>query len=49
VTALTCSEAVKTGVTVGTHLADALPCIQGDRVQLQQVSTPERFCSVWPE
>ena len=37
VTALTRSEAVKTGVTVGTHLADELPCIQGDRVQLQQV------------
>jgi C4-dicarboxylate-specific signal transduction histidine kinase len=37
VTALIRSEAVKTGVTVGTHLADALPCIEGDRVQLQQV------------
>jgi signal transduction histidine kinase len=37
VTALTRSEAIKTGVTVGTHLADELPRIQGDRVQLQQV------------
>jgi PAS domain S-box-containing protein len=37
VTALTRSEAVKTGVTVGTQLADELPRIQGDRVQLQQV------------
>jgi C4-dicarboxylate-specific signal transduction histidine kinase len=37
VTALTRSEAVKTGVTVGTQLADELPPIQGDRVQLQQV------------
>jgi signal transduction histidine kinase len=37
VTALTHSEAVKTGVTVGTQLADELPHIQGDRVQLQQV------------
>src|SRR6476661_6776825 len=37
VTALTHGEAVKTGVTVGTQLADELPCIQGDRVQLQQV------------
>jgi C4-dicarboxylate-specific signal transduction histidine kinase len=37
VTALTRSEAVKTGVTVGTQLADELPCIQCDRVQLQQV------------
>jgi PAS domain S-box-containing protein len=31
-------EAVKTGVTVRTHLADGLPLIHGDRVQLQQVN-----------
>jgi C4-dicarboxylate-specific signal transduction histidine kinase len=37
VTALTSSEAVKTGVTVGTQMAGELPRIQGDRVQLQQV------------
>jgi signal transduction histidine kinase len=37
VTALTRSEAVKTGVTVGTQLAGELSRIQGDRVQLQQV------------
>jgi signal transduction histidine kinase len=37
VTALTHGEAVKTGVTVGTQLAGALPRIQCDRVQLQQV------------
>jgi len=37
VTALTCSEAVKSGVTVGTHLAGEAPRIQCDRVQLQQV------------
>jgi signal transduction histidine kinase len=37
VTALTRSEAIKTGVTVGTQLAGELPRIQGDRVQLQQV------------
>jgi signal transduction histidine kinase len=37
VTTLTHSEAVKTGVTVGTQLAGTLPRIQGDRVQLQQV------------
>jgi C4-dicarboxylate-specific signal transduction histidine kinase len=37
VTALTHSEAVKTGVTVGTQLAGGLPRIQCDRVQLQQV------------
>jgi C4-dicarboxylate-specific signal transduction histidine kinase len=37
VTALTHSEAVKTGVTVGTQLAGESPRIQGDRVQLQQV------------
>ena len=33
-TALTHSEAVKTGVAVGTQLADELPRIQCDRVQL---------------
>jgi GAF domain-containing protein len=38
VTVLTHSEAVKTGVTVGTQLADELPHIHGDRVQLQQVT-----------
>jgi C4-dicarboxylate-specific signal transduction histidine kinase len=37
VTALTSSQALKTGVTVGTQLADDLPPIQCDRVQLQQV------------
>jgi signal transduction histidine kinase len=37
VTALTQSEAVKTGVTVGTQLADDSPPIRCDRVQLQQV------------
>jgi signal transduction histidine kinase len=37
VTALTRSEAVKTGVTVDTQLAGELPGIQCDRVQLQQV------------
>jgi signal transduction histidine kinase len=37
VTALTRSEAVKTGVTVGTQLAGELPRIRCDRVQLQQV------------
>ena len=37
VTALTGSEAIKTGVTVGTQLAGELPRIQCDRVQLQQV------------
>ena len=37
VTALTRSEAVKTGVTVGTQLAGELPRIPCDRVQLQQV------------
>jgi C4-dicarboxylate-specific signal transduction histidine kinase len=37
VTALTRSEAVKTGVTLGTQLAGVLPRIQCDRVQLQQV------------
>jgi signal transduction histidine kinase len=37
VTALTHSEAVKTGVTVGTELAGELPRIQCDQVPLQQV------------
>jgi C4-dicarboxylate-specific signal transduction histidine kinase len=36
-TALARSEAIKTGVTVGTQLADELPRIQCDRVQLQHV------------
>jgi C4-dicarboxylate-specific signal transduction histidine kinase len=34
---LTRSEAVKNSVSVQTELADGLPVIQGDRVQLQQV------------
>src|SRR5271155_269354 len=34
---LTHGEALKHGVLVGTQLADGLPLIQGDRVQLQQV------------
>ncbi len=37
VTALTRSEAVKTGVTMGTQLTGELPRVQCDRVQLQQV------------
>jgi signal transduction histidine kinase len=37
VTALTQSEAVKSGVRVGTQLADDSPPIRCDRVQLQQV------------
>jgi PAS domain S-box-containing protein len=37
VIAVTHGEAVKIGVTVDTQLAGALPRIQGDRVQLQQV------------
>jgi signal transduction histidine kinase len=37
VIALTRSEAVKTGVTVGTQLASELPRIHCDRVQVQQV------------
>jgi C4-dicarboxylate-specific signal transduction histidine kinase len=37
VIALTRGEAVKHGVSVQTQLADDLPLIQGDRVQLQQV------------
>ena len=36
-TALTRSEALKTGVTVSTQLAGEAPRIQCDRVQLQQV------------
>ena len=35
---LTRGEAVKNGVSVRTHLADGLPLIHGDRVQLQQVN-----------
>jgi C4-dicarboxylate-specific signal transduction histidine kinase len=35
---LTGGEAVKTGVSVQTYLADGLPLIHGDRVQLQQVN-----------
>ncbi|HUB47730.1 MAG TPA: AAA family ATPase [Acetobacteraceae bacterium] len=34
---LTHGEAVKNGVSVRTNLADGLPLIEGDRVQLQQV------------
>jgi PAS domain S-box-containing protein len=37
VIALTRAEAVKQSVTVQIKLADNLPCIRGDRVQLQQV------------
>src|SRR5258705_2656929 len=37
VTALTRGEVVKNGVLVQTQLAEGLPLIQGDRVQLQQV------------
>jgi signal transduction histidine kinase len=37
VTTLTRSEAIKTSVRVGTQLADELPRVQCDRVQLQQV------------
>ncbi|MBV8590216.1 MAG: PAS domain S-box protein, partial [Acetobacteraceae bacterium] len=37
VIALTQGEAVKNGVSLQTKLADSLPRIQGDRVQLQQV------------
>jgi C4-dicarboxylate-specific signal transduction histidine kinase len=37
VMALTHGEVVKHGVAVQTHLAEGLPRIQGDRVQLQQV------------
>jgi PAS domain S-box-containing protein len=37
VIALTSGEAVKHGISVQTQLAEGLPLIQGDRVQLQQV------------
>jgi C4-dicarboxylate-specific signal transduction histidine kinase len=37
VIALTLSEAIKSGVTVGTQLASESPRIQGDQVQLEQV------------
>ena len=37
VTALTRDEALKNGISVETQLADGLPLIQGDRIQLQQV------------
>ena len=37
VIALTRGEVVKNGVSVQTQLAEGLPLIQGDRVQLQQV------------
>jgi signal transduction histidine kinase len=37
VIALTHGEVVKNGVSVQTHLAEGLPRIQGDRIQLQQV------------
>jgi PAS domain S-box-containing protein len=38
VNALTCSEADRTGVSVQMRLAEDLPLITGDRVQLQQVT-----------
>ena len=37
VVALTRTEAANNGVVVRTHLAEGLPPVQGDRVQLQQV------------
>ena len=37
VVALTHGEAIKNGVSVRTQLAEGLPIIEGDRVQLQQV------------
>ena len=37
VIALTRGEILKNGVSVQTQLAEGLPLIQGDRVQLQQV------------
>jgi C4-dicarboxylate-specific signal transduction histidine kinase len=37
IVALTRGEAVKNGVSVRTQLAEGLPTVQGDRVQLQQV------------
>ena len=35
---ITHGEAVKNGISVRTELADGLPLVQGDRVQLQQVT-----------
>src|SRR3984885_1018031 len=37
VIALTRAEAANNSVSVRTHFAEGLPCVQGDRVQLQQV------------
>lgn len=37
VVALTSGEAAKSGATVHLQLAECLPCIEGDRVELQQV------------
>jgi PAS domain S-box-containing protein len=37
VRALTLREAEKNGISMQTHLAEGLPLVQGDRVQLQQV------------
>jgi PAS domain S-box-containing protein len=37
VAALTSGEMSKNGVSVQTHLAESLPAVQGDRVQIQQV------------
>jgi signal transduction histidine kinase len=37
VIALTRTEAANNSVSVRTHFAEGLPCVQGDRVQLQQV------------
>jgi PAS domain S-box-containing protein len=37
VIALTRTEAANNGISVRTQLAEGLPCVQGDRVQLQQV------------
>jgi signal transduction histidine kinase len=37
VTALTSSEVAQNGITLQTNLAEGLPPIQGDRIQLQQV------------
>jgi signal transduction histidine kinase len=37
VIALTRREAANNGISVRTQLAEGLPCVQGDRVQLQQV------------
>jgi hypothetical protein len=41
VMALTRGEVVKHGVSVQTHLAEGLPRIQGDRVQLQLPRAPQ--------